>query len=113
VNQWYNPSCFTLPAVGTIGTLGRGALLGPGLFSFDMALAKETKISERLSAQFRAEFFNIIDHTNLADPNVNEFSQGTDPNTGALVPIVNGNAGQIIATATTSRQIQFALKFIF
>jgi hypothetical protein len=113
VNQWYIPSCFTLPAVGTIGTLGRGALLGPGLFSFDMALAKETKISERLSAQFRAEFFNIIDHTNLADPNVNEFSQGTDPNTGALVPIVNGNAGQIIATATTSRQIQFALKFIF
>ena len=101
--QWYDPNAFLLPAVGTWGSLGRGTYRGPGLASVDLSLLKNTAISERVGLQFRAEFFNALNHTNLAAPNPIVF-QGT-----AISP----SAGLITATTTTARQIQLGMKLIF
>jgi hypothetical protein len=97
-NQWFNPAAFIQPAVGTWGNLGRGVFTGPGLGELDMSLFKTTALAEHTNLQFRAEVFNITNHTNLGTPNTSTFSS---------------SAGLITATATTSRQIQFGLKLIF
>jgi len=68
-----------------------------------LSLLKNTAISERVGLQFRAEFFNALNHTNLAAPNPIVF-QGT-----AISP----SAGLITATTTTARQIQLGMKLIF
>jgi Carboxypeptidase regulatory-like domain len=108
--QWYNPQCYSLPSIGTLGNVGRNTVNGPGLLGVDIGVLKDTKITERLDTQFRAEFFNIVNHTNFAPPN---------PAAGAFAGNVgapqtyNTNAGLIGNTSTSSRQIQFALKFIF
>jgi hypothetical protein len=69
----------------------------------DASLFKDTAISERSHLQFRAEVFNVLNHTNLGTPNATVFSNG------AISPTV----GLITTTTTTSRQIQFGLKLIF
>ncbi|PWU02754.1 MAG: TonB-dependent receptor [Terriglobia bacterium] len=101
--QWFNPNAFVLPAAGTFGDLGRGVLRGPGLADVDLSVFKKTAISERTSLQFRAEFFNILNHANFGTPNAVVFS-GT---------AYSGSAGLITTTATASRQIQFGLKLAF
>jgi hypothetical protein len=102
-NQWFNPHAFILPAPGTYGNLGRGVFNGPGLAEVDVSLFKTTTISERTSLQFRAECFNVANHTNLGTPNAIVFSSGATSST----------AGLITTTTTTSRQIQLGLKLIF
>jgi hypothetical protein len=107
-NNWFNPCAFAVPAAGTLGNLGRNSLIGPGTVNFDMSLSKATKITERLNVQFRAECFNILNHANFALPN--SFSVF---GAGSTVPLSTSTAGQIVATSTTSRQMQFGLKFLF
>jgi hypothetical protein len=102
-NQWFNPGAFLLPAAGTYGDLGRGTYSGPGLASLDLSLVKDIAATERMKLQFRSEFFNVLNHTNLGTPNAIVFS-------GAAI---SPSAGLITTTATTSRQIQFGLKTIF
>jgi hypothetical protein len=102
-NQWFNPKAFILPVAGTYGNLGRGVYSGPGLADVDASLFKTTAITERTNLQFRAEVFNVLNHTNFGTPNATVFSSG------AYSP----SAGVITTTATTSRQIQFGLKLIF
>ena len=76
---------------------------GPGLADLDASLFKTTAITERTNLQFRAEFFNVLNHTNFGPPNATVFSNGA----------ISSSAGLITTTATTSRQIQFGLKLIF
>jgi hypothetical protein len=102
-NQWFNPNAFVLPAAGTWGTLGRGTFIGPGLANVDVSLFKNTAVGEKATLQFRAEFFNALNHANFGPANATVFSSGS----------VSASAGLITATATTSRQIQFGLKLIF
>jgi len=102
-NPWFNPDAFVLPAPGTYGNLGRGTITGPGLTEIDISLMKNTRLSERCNLQFRAEFFNLLNHPNFGTPNPIVFSGA------AFSP----TAGLITSTATTSRQIQFGLKLIF
>ena len=75
-SQWFNPNAFILPAAGTYGNLGRGVFTGPGLADLDLSLFKTTAISERASLQFRAEFFNVLNHANFGTPNATVFSGG-------------------------------------
>jgi hypothetical protein len=109
VNQWVNPAAYSLEALGTLGNLGRDTAIGPGLWSFDTAVMKDTKITERLRVQFRAEFFNIFNHSNFNPP----------PNLGVFILNPGGSASvnptfsQLTSTSTTSRQIQFGVKFLF
>ncbi len=102
-NQWFNPNAFLLPAAGTYGNLGRGVFTGPGLAEFDLSLLKNTPLSERTTLQFRAEFFNVLNHANFGAPNQTVFSSGA----------INASAGLITTLATTPRQIQFGLKVLF
>jgi len=100
-NQWFNPAAFLLPAAGTFGTAGRDILTAPGLVELDASMFKNFQIGERATLQFRAEFFNAINHTNFGWPVITTFtSSGT----------VSPSAGLITSTLTTSRQIQLAMK---
>jgi hypothetical protein len=101
--RYFDPAAFSLPLSGTFGNVGRGSLTGPGLTTFDTSLFKRITINEQLSLQFRAEAFNVFNHANFAEPGAVVF-QGNN---------VSSSAGVITATATTSRQIQFALKLLF
>ncbi len=113
VQQWFNPSAFSAPISGTFGTVGRDTLTGPGLSELDLALAKSTTIHERLHAQFRAELFNVLNHSNFTTPNAVVYSSGPNPKAPTAAAVGSPTAGVISATATTSRQIQFGLKLLF
>jgi hypothetical protein len=104
-NQWFNPAAFLAPpnASGFYGNLGRDTLIGPGLATWDFSAMKDTRIREKLNLQFRAEFFNILNRANFNSPNAVAFTP-----TG-----VSPTAGLITSTSTTSRQVQFGLKFLW
>jgi hypothetical protein len=104
-NRYFNPDAFLVPPNGTYGNLGRDTFIGPGLATVDFSLLKDTKVTEKLALQFRAEFFNILNHANFNTPNLIVFTSAT----GAPSP----TAGVITSTSTTSRQIQFGLKLIW
>ena len=103
-DRYFDPCVFGNGPRGFYGTLGRNTMVGPGLAVFDFSLTKNTSITERTNLQFRAEFFNLFNHTNLATPAPTVFSSS-----GARV----GDAGRITSTSTSSRQIQLSLKFVF
>ena len=113
VQQWFNPAAFSAPYSGTFGNVGRDTLTGPGLSELDLALAKSTTIHERVRAQFRAECFNVLNHSNFTTPNAVVYSSGPTPKTPTAEAAVSPTAGVVSATATTSRQIQFGLKLLF
>jgi hypothetical protein len=103
--QWFNPAAFLAPPRGSgfYGNLGRDSLTSPGGAAWDFSLLKQIPLHERLALQFRAEFFNILNHSNFNTPNVIVFTpSGVSP-----------TAGVITSTSTTSRQVQFALKLLW
>jgi hypothetical protein len=104
-NEYLNPSAFSVPANGTYGNVGRDTLIGPGIATVDFSAMKNLAISERLRLQFRAEFFNILNHANFATPNTVVYTSATSG--------ISPTAGVITATSTTSRQIQFGLKLLW
>jgi hypothetical protein len=107
---WINAACFPLEAVGTLGDAKRDSLVGPRAINLDFALLKNTKITERVSAQFRAEFFNIANRTDFIVPNASLYTGPGTADTGAA----NFAYGFIAATApNTQREIQFGLKLLF
>ncbi len=113
--QWFNPAAFVAPAYGTVGDAPRDGLVGPGFADWDLSLLKSTKLTEAARVQLRAEFFNVLNHTNLQVPNAVVFSagptQGTAANQSAAATL--GSPGVITATANSSRQIQLGLKVLW
>ena len=109
VSEWYNPLCFNLEAPGTMGNTGRDTVRGPGFVDADIGIMKDTRIRETVSLQFRAEFFNIFNHTNLGLPTGGLGGASLFLGGGQR----NGSAGQITSMVGTPRQIQFALKILF
>jgi hypothetical protein len=97
VAEWFNTACFVNAAPGTFGDAGRNSVWGPPTRNWDFALYKNGPLTERLRYQFRAEFFNFLNH-----PSFN--SIGTS--------IGAGNFGQITG-ANDPREIQFGLKLNF
>jgi hypothetical protein len=108
------------PAGGTFGTMGRNTFRDLGFRDWDMSVVKNTKVSERLNVQFRAEFFNFLNHPNFANP------FGGQNGWGHNDPSVPGAGGFGCACATPdvaasnpvigsggSRAVQLGLKFIF
>lgn len=96
------------PAQGTFGTMGRNVLRTPWFHQWDFSVSKNVRLGERLSAQFRAEFFNVLNSVAYAPPSSN--------------PDVPATFGQSQSTANSSnpiignggpRQIQLGLKFLF
>jgi hypothetical protein len=117
VHQWYNPACFTASAYGTLGNLGRNNLLGPGYVETDVGVTKETRITERIVLQFRAELFNVFNHPNFNIPVTSVFSAGSAASGYQSTP--NATAGQITSLvgggglSNVARQAQFSLKLRF
>jgi hypothetical protein len=112
-SEWFNPNAFIAPPSnsGFYGNLGRDTYIGPGLATWDFSVFKDTRVSERMSLQFRAELFNLLNHANFNTPNLITFVLQAPPNT--TVPEQSPTAGQVTSTSTTSRQVQFGLKLLW
>jgi len=95
---------FAAPAAGKYGTLRRNSGRGPNFAQIDLALSKTTAINETLSVQFRTEAFNLLNHPNFANPS----GLIDDLNFGKSTTTIGNSVGM-----GTSRQMQFALKFLF
>ena len=111
-DRYFDPTAFVLQPAGTLGNLGRGALIGPNLRTFDLALVKNTqwsRLGENGRVQFRAEFFNLLNHANFGTPSLVAFS-GVADNEKPLASL-----GFIRSTVpfSDSRQIQFGLRISF
>jgi len=97
VNNYLNPAAFTLPALGTLGNVGKSSIAGPGTWQFDMAVSRTFQIRESKTMEFRAEAFNVTNSLQMNDP-------VTNFNSGAF--------GQV-TSAKDPRIMQFALKYFF
>ena len=110
--QWYNANMFTLQPTGTIGTVSRNSLTGPGLATWDFSLNKDTALhmlGEQGRLQFRVEVFNLLNKPNFGLPSAAAFS-GTAAN---LTETPLSTAGVISTTSTDPREFQFSLKILF
>ncbi len=99
------PQCFNLR-----GNTGRNLLTGPGITNLDFSVFKNNsikRISENFNVQFRAEFFNVLNHANFGVPPIALFYTDMFDGTGAP----QSTAGVLTSTTTPGREIQFALKF--
>jgi len=97
---YFNPNFFVAEPVGQVGNVMRRYFSGPGIYNFDMALLKDTQLTESLRVQFRAEAFNIFNHAQFTNPS------GNFNNSGA------GGFG-FVTSARDPRIMQLALKFLF
>jgi Carboxypeptidase regulatory-like domain/TonB-dependent Receptor Plug Domain len=102
----FNTACFTPAYAGVIGTTPRNAFYGPGLIDFDASVAKRFRITERVGFQFRADFFNALNHTNfaLASGNRTE-SSGTFGQISSTAGLSGGNNGGPRVIQLTGRLI--------
>jgi hypothetical protein len=109
--QYLNPAAFALPAAGQNGTLGRGVIRSPGIKNVDFSINKNWQVIERVHLQFRAEMFNIFNHTNFNGVNtaLNFGNDATDP---ANLGKVHGTFGRLSGDRGP-REIQFGFKFSF
>jgi hypothetical protein len=108
--DYIKTQCFAFPNLSTrFGDAGRNILIGPGILNLDTSLVRNIGGSERFHAQFRAEFFNVLNHTNFASPVVPTNNTSMFGANGAPI----SSAGVLTSTTTTSRQIQFGLKLIW
>lgn len=123
--NFLNPAAFAIPKAGTFGNLKRNALKGPNFSQFDMILARRFPLTESTHIEFRAEFFNIFNRTNFANPAStlsNAVGVGTNllqpgqPFTQAAAGATFGLLRQTVERTVglgTNRQIQFALRLNF
>ena len=121
------PTC--VPGTLTFGNVGRNSVYGPGFTNMDLSLVKNTKVTEKLNLQFRADAFDVFNHPNYGQPGASGgfLAASLQP----LVPVTGNpaappNAGNQFKTFSTitstrfpagdsgsSRQIQLALKLQF
>ena len=108
--DYIKTQCFAFPNLSTrLGDAGRNILIGPGILNLDTSLVRNIGGSERFHAQFRAEFFNVLNHTNFASPVVTTNNTSLFGANGAPI----SSAGILTSTTTTSRQVQFGLKLMW
>jgi hypothetical protein len=106
--NYFDPTFFTLPAAGTLGTgVGRDALRAPGLLNVDLAVSKNVDLGKGSYLQLRAEVFNVFNRINYGAPTSVIFI--ATPDGGAAY---NPNAGQI-TSAGPPRQMQLGAKLVF
>ena len=100
LGEYFNTAEFQSAPVGTVGNCGVGILTGPGLFNADAALLKNTQIVERVKLQFRAEFLNVFNHPNFANPNATV--------TSSALGTISGTSSGLFP-----RQMQFGMRLQF
>ncbi len=97
-SEWFNKNAFVAPPQYTFGTAGRNILRTQSLNELDLSLFREDKLTERIKTQFRAEFFNILNHPTF-----------DIPQTTTTSPVF----GAVSSTTNSGRQIQLGLKILF
>ena len=109
--QWFNGAAFAVNPIGTAGTLGKGILRGPSMFAWDMGAFKKIPLKgDRISMQFRAEFFNIFNHPMFNNP----ATSLSDANyTKITATLANAGSTQGDITSGGPRIIQLAMKVVF
>ena len=106
--NYFDPTFFTLPAAGTLGTgVGRDSLRAPGLVNVDLAVSKNVDLGKGSYLQLRAEVFNLFNRINYGAPNSVIFIATPDGSAA-----YNPNAGQI-TSAGPPRQMQLGAKLVF
>jgi len=95
--QHLNPAAFARPAPGQLGTLGKGSVRGKAITNIDFSLSKNFRFKERYQFQFRAEFFNLLNHPNFV---------------GFDTDIRNSTFGTLNSTQA-AREAQLGFKFTF
>jgi outer membrane receptor protein involved in Fe transport len=110
VQEWFNTNAFQPNAIGTFGDTGKNILRGPRFFDADLAAVKNAKLTERLSMEFRAEFFNAFNNVNFGRPDGNLADLGTT--FGEITGMAGASSSNTYGTAQP-RIIQFAVKFSF
>ena len=108
--DWFNPASFVVNPAGTFGNIGKGGLLFPGYYDWDMGLGKTFKFTERVGLQFRAEFFNVFNRVNPDECSITggtsltgsscsnnfiKFGSGTKGNFGAITQALDPRIGQL------------------
>lgn len=123
--NFLNPAAFAIPKTGTYGNLKRNALKGPNFSQFDLIAAKRFPITETVNVEFRAEFFNLFNRANFANPAstlASSLGVGTNllqpgqPFTQAAAGSTFGLLRQTVERTVglgTNRQVQFALRLNF
>jgi hypothetical protein len=102
--SYLNPASFQNNAAGTYGSIAKGSFAGPRYTDWDVSLARNFSFAEQAYLQFRAEYFNVLNHTNFGDP-------GTT-NSGSIGRIT-GTTPQNGASPNDPRIAQLSLKLIF
>ncbi|MBV8810799.1 MAG: hypothetical protein JO033_19195 [Acidobacteriaceae bacterium] len=100
INQWFNTSCFSLPAPYTFGNEARTdpVLRGPGIANYDFALYKRTAFTERINLEFRVEAFNLFNRVQFGQPNL------------VYTTAANSTFGVISSQLNQPRLLQMALR---
>jgi hypothetical protein len=120
--NYLNPAAFALPGVGRFGTLGRGAVVGPGYASVDFSVNKNWRVRERYGIQFRAEMFNLLNRVNfVGNAPANALNTGLSMQGNAVDNDGNPNPNfgkptggfGVFAGTRGPREIQFGLKLSF
>ena len=109
------------PAVGTFGTMGRNLFRDSGFKDWDLSVFKTWRFGERFSGQFRAEFFNVLNHPNFANPYGGPNGNGTLGSWNPLSPGAFGcgcftpdvAAGNPVIGSGGARAIQLGFKLLF
>lgn len=120
--SYLNSAAFALPSQGSWGNVGKGALRGPGMFTYDGALTKDFDLhKERVKLQFRAEFFDLFNRANFMNPGVGASSingnglASAGPNVSAsgFGQITADNSNNGASSVLSPRIGQLALKLTF
>jgi hypothetical protein len=98
-NQWFNLAAFVAQPLYTLGNVGRNTMFGPSMKNLDFSTFKNFRLKEQTSLQFRAEFFDVLNHPNLGQPAnaLGASNFGVISSTGNYLP----------------RNVQIALKLLF
>ena len=114
---WFNPSVFAVPPAGQFGNAGRNILRGPAFAQFDLSLHKDFAITERRKITVGVEAYNLFNHPNFGVPSNTQSPLSLGGSGDAVFKDGTGNlaanAGQILTTAGTARQIQLTGRFTF
>jgi hypothetical protein len=84
--NYLNPAVFSLPATGSFGNVVKGSFRGPGYFDWDAGLVRTFAWKGESNFEFRAEYFDLLNHTNLNSPVTAVSSGGFGSITGANTP---------------------------
>ena len=93
--SWLNPAAFSNPAAGGFGNVAKGSFVGPHYVDWDGSIARKFPFGERVGLTFRADYFNLFNHTNLGDPNTTCGTSGA----GNACSINPGSFGKITSTS--------------